>query len=349
MAAIKVLIVDDSITMRALFTHALERSKDLVVVGAAAGADDARAMIAELRPDVLTLDVEMPGMNGIDFLAEIMATRPMPVVMLSTLTQKGADVSLRALEIGAVDCFPKPQKATPDEFDKISGRLCKLVATAARSNVSARRAAPATPATPMADDGYRWDGSLVTVTAGMGGVEALSQMLAGFPASCPPVLIVHAMEDGLAVPFASKLNRSIAPTVKLAADGLPLDQGTVYLAADPRWHVAIDRWPEGRIRFVDREPVNGQRPSADLLFGVLAKAAGSKTAAVILSGAGNDGAAGMAMLKAAGARTYAQDAATALVHEAAAAAIARGGVAMQLPPEELGAAILGGTREEILI
>ena len=116
MTAKKVLIVDDSMTMRALFTNALERSKDLVVVGAANGADEARDMIAELRPDVLTLDVEMPGMTGIEFLEELMTSRPVPVVMLSTLTQKGADVSLRAIELGAVHCFPKPARATPDEF-----------------------------------------------------------------------------------------------------------------------------------------------------------------------------------------------------------------------------------------
>lgn len=155
MAVTKVLVVDDSITMRALFSNALERSKDIVVVGAADGADEARAMIAELRPDVLTLDVEMPGMNGIDFLAELMETRPIPVVMLSTLTQKGADISLRAIELGAVDCFPKPQRATPDEFEKISAKLCKTVITAAKTNLAARKL-PTTMAPVAAPGDYEW-------------------------------------------------------------------------------------------------------------------------------------------------------------------------------------------------
>ncbi|WP_422247625.1 response regulator [Sphingobium sp.] len=122
MTKTKVLVVDDSTTMRALFSLTLERCKDLVVVGAAANADEAEQMIAELRPDVLTLDVEMPGRNGLEFLGDLMASRPMPVVMLSTLTQKGADVSLRALELGAVDCVPKPLQATQAEFDMRSRR-----------------------------------------------------------------------------------------------------------------------------------------------------------------------------------------------------------------------------------
>ena len=330
MAVTKVLVVDDSITMRALFSNALERSKDIVVVGAADGADEARAMIAELRPDVLTLDVEMPGMNGIDFLAELMETRPIPVVMLSTLTQKGADISLRAIELGAVDCFPKPQRATPDEFEKISAKLCKTVITAAKTNLAARKL-PAAMAPAAAPGDYEWQGEIVVVAGGMGGIEAASDMLTAFPANCPPTVVSLAIDEGLGVPFASRLSRSSAAKVKLAADGDLLEQGVVYVAIDPRFHVVVDRWPGGRLRLVDRDPVNGVRPSADLLFGSVAKTGAAKSIGVILSGDGSDGAAGIAAIKAAGGTCLVQDPATALVPSMAHAAIARGVTAMAAP------------------
>lgn len=323
MAATKVLVVDDSITMRALFTSALERSKDLVVVGSADGADEAREMIAELRPDVLTLDVEMPGKNGLEFLEELMEARPMPVVMLSTLTQKGADVSLKAIELGAVDCFPKPQRATPDEFDKISGKLCKTVLTAAKTNLAARKSV--TAATPAkAAEGYVHDGRIVAIAGGMGGMEAAQEMLAGYPANCPPTILLLAIDEGLAVPFASRLAQSIAPKVKLASDGEPLVEGTVYVAADPARHVVVDRWPGGSIRLVDRDPVNGCRPSADVLFAALARTAAAKACGIMVSGGGVDGAAGIGAVKAAGGLTATQSAETALVAEAIDAARAKG-------------------------
>ncbi len=330
MAATKVLVVDDSITMRALFTNALERSKDIVVVGAADGAEEARAMIAQLHPDVLTLDVEMPGMNGIDFLAELIETRPIPVVMLSTLTQKGADISLRAIELGAVDCFPKPQRATPDEFEKISTKLCKTVLTAAKTNLAARKQ-PAASAPAMGSGEYTWDGEIIVVAGGMGSIEAASEMLAAFPANCPPTVVSLAIDEGLGVPFASRLSRSAAAKIKLAADGEVLEPGIIYVAIDPRFHAVVDRWPGGRLRLVDRDPVNGVRPSADLLFGSVAKTGGAKSIGVVLSGDGNDGAAGMAAIKAAGGTGLVQDPATALVPTMPEAAIARGATAMAAP------------------
>lgn len=332
MAATKVLVVDDSITMRALFTNALERSKDIVVVGAADGAEEARAMIAQLHPDVLTLDVEMPGMNGIDFLAELMETRPIPVVMLSTLTQKGADISLRAIELGAVDCFPKPQRATPDEFEKISAKLCKTVLTAAKTNLAARKL-PITTVNVSAPVDYEWQGEIVVAAGGMGSIEAASDMLAAFPANCPPTVVSLAIDEGLGVPFASRLSRASAAKVKLAADSDLLEQGVIYIAIDPRFHVVVDRWPGGRIRLVDRDPVNGVRPSADLLFGSVAKTGAAKSIGIVLSGDGSDGAAGIAAIKAAGGTCLVQDPATALVPGMAQAAIARGVTAMAAPSQ----------------
>lgn len=335
----RVLIVDDSVTMRALFTQALSKSDDIVVLDTAANADEARDMIAELKPDIITLDIEMPGMNGIDFLEEIMTTKPMPVIMLSTLTQKGAEISLRAMELGAVDCFPKPKQASPDEFDKISDKLCKLVVAAAKCTVKKPAPRPAAPPA-VADTGFKWNGSIVAMAASTGGVEAYIDCLAGFPANCPPTIILQQMEEGLAVSFGSKLNKAIAPEVKLAIDGEKLEQGHVYVAADPNTHVVVDRWPGGTIRLLPRDPVKGFRPSADLLFAALAKTAGSRGIAAILTGMGEDGAMGMTALKAAGAQTFCQTPDTALVREVIDAVIAKDPEIRQLPLDQLAAAVI---------
>lgn len=359
MTAVKVLVVDDSITMRALFSNALERADDLVVVGAAANADEAREMIADLKPDVLTLDIEMPGMNGIDFLQEIMTTKPMPVVMLSTLTQKGAEVTLKALELGAVDCFPKPTKATPDEFAKISGKLCKLVATAAKSRVKKFDAEAAAEKAAAAAAGkaetaaatapaYKWNGTLVAVSASTGGGPAVTELLSSWPANCPPTIVLQQLEEGLAEPFAARLNDAIAPEVKLVEDGMPLQQGHVYVLSQPDKHGLVDRWPGGAIRLVARDPVNGMRPSADLLLTTVAKAARDKAVGVILSGAGTDGAAGLGALRQLGGLTLCQDKDSAMIFEASAAAIAKGAVEAQLSIPELARAILARCEERSL-
>jgi two-component system chemotaxis response regulator CheB len=335
----RVLIVDDSVTMRALFTSALEKSSDIVVLDSACDADEARELIAQLKPDVITLDIEMPGMNGIDFLEEIMTKNPMPVIMLSTLTQKGAEISLRAMELGAVDCFPKPKQASPDEFDKISDRLCKLVVAAAGCKV--KKPAPRPAARPAeADTGFKWNGSIVAMAASTGGVEAYLDCLAAYPANCPPTIILQQMEEGLSLSFASKLNKSIAAEVKLAEDGQKLEQGIVYVAADPMTHVVVDRWPGGTIRLLPRDPVKGFRPSADLLFAALAKTAGTRGIAAILTGMGEDGAMGMGALKASGAQTFCQTPDTALVREVIDAVIAKDPTIRQLPLDALCAAVL---------
>jgi len=358
MTAVKVLVVDDSITMRALFSNALERAEDLVVVGAAANADEAREMIADLKPDVLTLDIEMPGMNGIDFLQEIMTTKPMPVVMLSTLTQKGAEVTLKALELGAVDCFPKPTKATPDEFAKISGKLCKLVATAAKSRVkkfdaeaaaekaaaTAEKAATAAIAAPV----YKWNGTVVALAASTGGGPAVTELLSAWPVNCPPTIVLQQLEEGLAEPFVARLNDAIAPQVMLVEDGMPLQQGHVYVLSQPDKHGLVDRWPGGAIRLVARDPVNGMRPSADLLLTTVAKAARDKAVGVILSGVGTDGAAGMGAVRQLGGLTLCQDKDSAMVFEASAAAIAKGAVEAQLSVPELARVILARCEERDL-
>lgn len=337
----RVLVVDDSITMRALFTDVLERTSGINVVGAAANADEARDMIAELKPDVLTLDVEMPGKSGLEFLEELMESSPMPVVMLSTLTQKGAQTSFKALELGAVDCFPKPQQATPAEFDKIVDKLGKLVIAAASGKVKAKTVKEAAPAASISERAYQWNGKLVAMSASTGGVEAIGELLASFPANCPPTIVLQQMEAGFAEPFTAKLNDKIKPNVVVASDGLKLEQGTVYIVADPDKHAVIDRWPDASIRLLGNDPVQGFRPSADLLFATIAKTAGANGVGMILTGMGRDGANGLKALRGAGGKTFAQDKDSCMVYEAPASAVAQGAVEQQLPLEGLAAAALG--------
>lgn len=337
MASARVLIVDDSITMRALFTGALEKNKDIAVLGTARDAVEARELIAELRPNVITLDVEMPGMNGIDFLAEIMAERPMPVVMLSTLTQKGAEVSLRAIELGAVDCFPKPQKVTTDEFDKISGALCKTVLTAAKTNMEAHKRAK-TAAPIESTNGYQWNGQVIAIAGGMGAIDPATRALVGLPANCPPTIVSLAIEEAIAESLVGSLERDCRAKIKIAADGALLEPGVVHVAVDPRFHVVIDSWPGGRVRLVDRDPVNGARPSADLLLASLAKTVGAQGVGVLLSGGGQDGAAGMVALRSAEGTCLLQAPDTALIPEMVGAAVGKG-IMNFVAPEQLAARI----------
>ncbi|WP_052129795.1 chemotaxis protein CheB [Sphingomonas sp. 35-24ZXX] len=323
MTTARVLIVDDSITMRALFSSALEKDKNIQVLGAARDVIEAREMMAELRPNVLTLDVEMPGMNGIDFLAELMAERPIPVVMLSTLTQKGADVSLRAIELGAVDCFPKPQKATAEEFAKISGKLCKTVLTAARTNLDARRKSK-DAVDISASYNYRWNGQVLAIAGGMGSIDPATMAVTSLPTNCPPTILSLAIDEAISTSLVGNLNRDCRAKIKIAEDGALLEPGVVHVAIDPFYHVVVDSWPNGRIRLVGRDPVNGARPSADLLLASLAKTVGSKGIGLLLSGGGEDGAAGMAALRGAEGKCLLQSPETAIIPEMIGAAIAKG-------------------------
>jgi two-component system chemotaxis response regulator CheB len=216
MSNARVLIVDDSLTMRALFSGVLERARGIDVVGMAANADEARELMIRLKPDVVTLDVEMPGMSGLDFLEEIMRERPTPVVMLSTLTQKGAETSFRALELGAVDCFPKPKSATPDEFNALAPKLAALVIAASTGGV--KQVKVARPVASVAH--FDWNGKIIALSASVGGVDAMLQLLPTFPKNCPPTIVLLQIEQGFVDPLVSRLKASCPAGVVLAEDGL---------------------------------------------------------------------------------------------------------------------------------
>jgi len=336
----RVLVVDDSAAMRALFCDVLEQSKNVVVVGTAASAAEARDQIAELRPNVVTLDVEMPGMSGIEFLEEIMTTNPMPVVMLSALTQSGTETSLKAFELGAVECFPKPLKATPEQFAKTVGKLGKIVIAAANSNVRDRPRHRGPKAESGGAGGYAPNGKIAAFSTSMGGVDALTEVLGHYPKNCPPTVIILQTEPALAEMFIARADKDCACAVKAAVDGAELAPGTVHIAFNPGKHVIVEPGSPAKLRMVERDPVEGFRPSATLLFGTIARG-GLPAIGAVLTGMGEDGAKGLKLLQAAGCRTLAQDRGTATVPQAPAAAVEAGAVDAELKLEELAADVLG--------
>lgn len=343
----RVLVVDDSLTMRAFFGAIFDGARGIEVVGTAASAEEARRMIVQLRPNVMTLDIEMPGMNGLDYLQEVMRDRPMPVIMLSSLTQKGSEASFQALERGALDCFPKPTSENRAEFAQ---RLSALVVAAANGSArSARYARDATARTAGSHHHhppppFDWNGRIVVMSASTGGVDALLQLLPGLPADCPPTVISLRIEPEYVAPLMQRLKTHCHARVVLAEDGRPLRRGEIQIACDPATHAVIDRWPDPAVKLLRTDPVNGARPSASLLFATAARTAGVHAVGAILTGIGTDGVAGMKALHASGALTIAQDSATCLVDQAPAAARAAGSIALDLPVEAIAAAILDGCR-----
>lgn len=289
----RVLIVDDSLIMRALFNGVLDQAKGIRVVGLAASAAEARRMIADVRPNVITLDVEMPVMNGLQYLEEIMGSeKPLPVIMLSALTQRGAETSFKALELGAVDCFPKPTAAASEEFDK----LAALVRAAANHGARPARYATGLPNRihhQSTNITYEWNGKIILLSASTGGVDAMLQLLPAFPANCPPTVINLGIDPNFVPPLLARLRAACAAKIVLAEDLQPLQQGVIQLVTDPGAHAVIVRWPNPAIGLRRSDPINGARPSASLLFATAAKTAGANAVGAVLTGLGTDGAAGL--------------------------------------------------------
>ena len=331
-APVRVVVVDDSLTMRGLISAVLNRDPEIQVVGTAADPIEARAAIKALNPDVITLDVEMPNMNGLEFLEKIMRLRPMPVVMVSTLTAAGTDVTLAALEIGAVDAVAKPASATPEAF----GELAAKVKAAARSRVRPR----GEHATATAPIGYQPDPrGVLAMGASTGGVEALLTVLSGFPANCPATVITQHMPATFTKSFAARLDKVCAPRVTEAEDGAPVIPGHIYIAPGGEAHLEVSGGSQPRCRLSPTDPVNGHRPSVDVLFRSVAVLKRPMTG-VILTGMGKDGAQGLLAMRQAGARTLGQDEATSVVYGMPRAAQEIGAVERQLPLHRLTPAIL---------
>ncbi|MET4898036.1 chemotaxis protein CheB [Sphingomonadaceae bacterium jetA1] len=332
MADVKVLVVDDSLTMRVLISGALERIKGVCVVGAADGAAEAREMVQKYRPEVMTLDVEMPGMSGLDYLAEIMEERPMPVIMFSTRTAAGAADSIEALRLGAIDCFPKPKVAVQSELDAIISRLGKRIKSARNAHLKRTIAGTAAPVRKMPPAPIDWNGRLLAIGADAANTQALFDLFQDFPANGPPTLVVQQMSAGLLTPMIEQLRERIAPRLVEATDGMAIEQGTIYFAPQGETHMVVDRWPEGTIRLLAREPVSGERPSISLLFASVAKAAGINGLGVLLALDEEDGAAGLRAMLAGGAYAIGRNEGQFI--------LSRGAVSQPVAPDAMAANIL---------
>jgi two-component system chemotaxis response regulator CheB len=325
---IRVLVVDDSATMRGLITSRLRVDPMIEVVGHAADPHEARYAIKQLNPDVITLDIEMPNMDGIEFLDKIMRLRPTPVIMISTLTQRGADVSLRALEIGAFDCIAKPGNGSSDDFDL----LVEKVKAAADSRRRFRRQGVAKRGS---DAAFMPDDRVIAIGASTGGVEALIAILSQFPPNCPPTVISQHMPATFTKSFASRLNNLCRASVCEATEGAPLGVGQIYLAPGD-FHLEIVGSGGFRCRLNDGPKVNGHRPSVDVMFRSVMRAVGGRAIGVILTGMGRDGAEGLLALHKAGAETLGQDEQSCVVYGMPRIAFEMGAVGRQLPLERIG-------------
>ncbi len=334
MSQVRVLVVDDSPTMRALLSSILRRDPEIEVVGAAGDPYEAREAIKALNPDVLTLDVEMPRMSGLEFLEKLMRLRPTPVVMVSTLTQEGAETTLDALELGAVDCVGKPSVGIgPEAFAELAAK----VKSAARSRV---RPAGERGPSPTPQASFQPNGRIVAIGSSTGGVEALMTVLSAYPANCPPTVITQHMPPSFTRSLAERLNRSYAPEISEAQDGAPLTVGRVYIAPGGDHHLEIVAGAHGpRCRLRPGPPVNGHRPSVDALFRSVA-ASRLSAVGIILTGMGRDGAEGLLAMREAGADTIGQDEASCVVYGMPKAAMSIGAVARQFSLERIGGAIL---------
>lgn len=332
---VKVLIVDDSATMRSLIAATLRQDPEIEVLGFANDPLEAREAIKRLNPDVITLDVEMPRMNGLEFLEKIMRLRPTPVVMVSTLTQAGAETTLAALELGAVDCVGKPSGgATAAEA---FADLAQKVKMAARSNVRPF-AGPAKPHDGHAD--YKAAAEcILAIGSSTGGVEALMTILSAFPKNCPPTVITQHMPAAFTKSFAARLDRVCDAHVEEATDGARLAPGRIYLAPGGEHHLEVASKTAPICRLRQGDTVNGHRPSVDVLFESVA-ALGRPSVGVILTGMGRDGAKGLLAMRQKGARTLGQDEASCVVYGMPKAAFEIGAVETQTSLPRMAAAML---------
>jgi len=330
---IRVLIVDDSPTMCAVLSALLSLDPEVEVIGMADCPSTARTMIKELNPDVLTLDIEMPGMDGLDFLEKIMRLRPMPVVMVSTLTERGSEASIRALELGAFDCRPKPLFTQARMGD--DGELARVVKAAARSKLRRPELASGPPVNYRA----RPD-SVIAIGSSTGGVEALLNLLQSFPENCPPVLIVQHMPPTFTRSFAARLDRCCPPRVVLAENGQPLEHGQVAIAPGGDTHLVLASGRQRRCRLIEGPTESGHRPSVDTLFHSVATANFEIAAGAILTGMGADGAKGLKAMRESGARTFGQNQATSVVYGMPGVAQRIGAVELELPLSQIASNLL---------
>jgi len=342
---IKVLICDDSALMRSMLKTVIEGQPDMQVVGMAPDPFVARELIKETNPDVLTLDIEMPKMDGLDFLEKIMRLRPMPVVMISTLTAVGSEATIRALELGAVDFVMKPRATDPDALAQSAAQIVEKVRTAYRARVARPRLA--TSQGKPADDATRLPAlspkvvneRLICIGASTGGTEAIRQVITQFPAECPPVLMVQHMPEMFTGSFAKRLDSLCAINVKEAEHGERILPGHAYLAPGHSHLLLAKRGTHWYCELSKSEPVNRHRPAVDVLFDSVARLVGPAAVGALLTGMGKDGAQGMLAMRKAGSWTVAQNEETCVVYGMPREAVNVGGAVDVAPLDDVASRI----------
>jgi two-component system chemotaxis response regulator CheB len=356
MAKTRVVVVDDSALVRSLLTEIINRQPDMECVGAAADPLVAREMIRNLNPDVITLDVEMPRMDGLDFLSRLMRLRPMPVVMVSTLTERGAEVTLRALELGALDFVAKPKIGITDGLKQLAEDITEKIRTASKAHIrrvvvqpvaalpqttsalgsaaaalhaeTARSAPPRPAAAPErpapSSIGRLSTEKIIFIGASTGGTEATKDVLIHLPADCPAVMITQHMPPGFTKSYAARLDSLCRIRVAEARDGERVLPGHAYIAPGG-FHLSVERSGANYIaRVTDGDPVNRHKPSVEVLFNSAARVVGPNALAVMLTGMGADGAKAMRAMRDAGSFNIAQDEASCVVFGMPKEAIAHG-------------------------
>jgi two-component system, chemotaxis family, protein-glutamate methylesterase/glutaminase len=336
---VRVLIVDDSVVIQQLLSTLLSEDPEIEVVGTAGDPYIAREKIKALNPDVITLDVEMPHMDGVTFLRKIMTLRPMPVVMISTLTQAGAEITIEALEIGAVDFLAKPTTDVANALAAVAAELQTKVKSAAHAHVGARRAPLAPPPAKRDRPAVSAD-TIVAIGASTGGVEAIKAVLSHLPAKCPPILITQHMPPRFTAAFAERLDRECPMTVSEARHNDLVEPNHVYIAPGAH-HLEVVR-SSGRYHcwLSDGPTVSGHRPSVDVLFRSFAHVVGKHAVGAILTGMGKDGAEGLLEMRASGAITLGQDENSSLIYGMPRVAFERGAVMRQHSLTHMADAIL---------
>lgn len=348
MKKIRVIVVDDSALVRSLVSEIINREKDMECVGTANDPLIARELIRELDPDVITLDIEMPKMDGIDFLGRLMRLRPMPVVMISTLTERGAEVTMRALELGAVDFVAKPRLGLVDGINELAGQIVDKVRVAAAAHirrlpsqsVSAEEGVAKAARSSSTLIGRVSTEKLVCIGASTGGTEAIKEVLMQLPADSPGVVITQHMPPGFTTSFAARLNSLCQITVQEAVNGGRILPGHAYIAPGGKqfW---VNRSGANYVCVVeDGELVNRHRPSVEVLFKSVAKVVGRNAFGIMLTGMGGDGAKAMKEMKDAGSYNYVQDEASCIVFGMPREAILHGAADEVLSLTEIAPALL---------
>jgi len=344
MAKTRVVVVDDSALVRSLLSTIINRQTDMECVGMAADPLIAREMIRTLNPDVITLDVEMPRMDGIDFLAKLMRLRPTPVVMVSTLTERGADVTLRALELGAIDFVAKPKVGVADGLNQLADDITDKVRIAAKATLRRPVHAPAAsagaeaprPAAAVSALGRLSTEKIVFIGASTGGTEATKDVLINLPPDCPAIVITQHMPAGFTKSYAARLDGLCRIRVAEARDGERILPGHAYIAPGGTEHLSVERSGANYIaRVTEGEPVNRHRPSVEVLFKSAARVVGQNALGIMLTGMGADGAKAMREMRDAGSYNLVQDEATCVVFGMPREAIAAGAAHEVLPLNQI--------------